>query len=60
VEDAVEEVGTRLEISTGPVHSRPALSVSRFPANSFSSIDQRWFSGVCKIIQQIHNSYYYC
>jgi hypothetical protein len=60
VGEAVEEVGIRLTLSTGLVRSRPALSVSRFRANNFSSIDRLLFSRVCKIIQQIHNSYYYC
>jgi hypothetical protein len=60
VEEAVEEVGIRLSISTGPVRTRPALSVSRFSADSFSAMDRLSFSGACAINQQIHNSYYYC
>jgi hypothetical protein len=60
VEEAVGEVGIRLSISTGPVRARPALSVSRFFAHSFSAIDRLSFSGGCAINQQIHNSYYYC
>jgi hypothetical protein len=60
VGEAVEEVGIRLVISTGPVRSRPALSVSRFFANNFSSTVQPSFSRACAINQQIHNSYYYC
>jgi hypothetical protein len=60
VEEAVEEVGIRLSISTGPVRTRPALSVSRFSADSFSTMDWLSFSGACAINQQIHNYYYYC
>ncbi len=60
MEEAVEEVGIRLSTSTGPVRSRPALSISRFSADSFSPIDLLSFSGACAISQQIHNSYYYC
>jgi hypothetical protein len=60
VEEAVDVVGIRLEISTGSVRSRPALSVSRVYANNFSALDWRSFSVVCKINAQIHNSYYYC
>jgi len=60
VEEAVEEVGIRLSISTGPVRTGPALSVSRFSADNFSAIDRLSFSGVCAINQQIHNSCYYC
>jgi hypothetical protein len=60
VEEAVEEVGIRRSISTGPVRTRPALSVSRFSADSFSAADRLSFSGACVINQQIHNSYYYC
>jgi len=57
---AVEEVGIRLLVSTGPVRTRPALSVSCFSADNFSAMDRLSFSGVCAINQQIHNSYYYC
>jgi hypothetical protein len=60
VGEAVDEVGIRRSISTGLVRARPALSVSRFSADSFSAIDQPSFSGICKINPQIHNSYYYC
>jgi hypothetical protein len=60
VEEAVEEVRITLELSTGPVRARPALSVSRFAVDNFSAIDRRSISGACRIIQQIHNSYYYC
>jgi hypothetical protein len=60
VEEAVDAVGIKLEISTGPVRSRPALSVSRFYANNFSATIQLLLSGVCRINTQIHNSYYYC
>jgi hypothetical protein len=60
VEEAVEQVGIRREISTGPVRSWPALSISRFYANNFSAIDRLLFSRACEINQQIHNSYYYC
>ena len=60
VEEAVEEVGIRLEISTGPVRARPALSISCLFANNFSGADRRLVSRVCKTNQQIHNSYYYC
>ncbi|HEY9157705.1 hypothetical protein [Candidatus Binatus sp.] len=56
----VDEVGIRLSISTGPVRARPALSVSRFSADSFSAIVRLSFPGACAINQQIHNSYYYC
>jgi hypothetical protein len=49
-----------LELSTGPVRDRPALSVSRFSADSFSAIDPRSISRGCSFHQQIHNSYYYC
>jgi len=38
----------------------PALSISRFSTDSFSTIDRRSFSGACRINQQIHNSCYYC
>jgi hypothetical protein len=60
VGEAVDEVGIRRSISTGPVRTRPALSVSRFFADSFSAIDRPSFSGIWKINPQIHNSYYYC
>jgi hypothetical protein len=60
VEEAVEEVGIRLSVSTGPVRTRPALSVSRFSVDSFSTVDPPANSGACAINQQIHNSYYYC
>jgi hypothetical protein len=60
VGEAVDERSIRTELSTGPVRSRPALSISRFSADSFSTIDRRSISGACKINQQIHNSYYYC
>jgi hypothetical protein len=49
-----------MELSTGPVRTRPALSISRLVVDSFSAIDQRLISRACQIIQQIHNSYYYC
>jgi hypothetical protein len=49
-----------LELSTGPVRDRPALSVSRISADSFSTNDRRSISGGCSFHQQIHNSYYYC
>jgi len=49
-----------LELSTGPVRAKPALSTSRFSVDSFSTGDRLLFSGCCKINQQIHNSYYYC
>ncbi len=60
VEEDVEVVGVKWELSTGPVRSRPVLSISRFCANNFSALDWRSFSVVCKINTQIHNSYYYC
>jgi len=60
VEEAVEEVGIRLSVSTGPVRIRPALSVSRFSVDSFSTVDRLANSGACAINQQIHNFYYYC
>jgi len=60
VEEAVEAVGIRLSISTGPARTSPALSISRFSANSFSTIDRLSFSGACIVNQQIHNSCYYC
>jgi len=59
VEEAVEEVGIRRSISTGPVRTGPALSVSRFSADSFSVMDRLSFSGAYAINQQIHNSCYY-
>jgi len=60
VGEAVDGVGIRRSISTGPVRVRPALSVSRFFTDSFSAIDRRSISGGCSFHQQIHNSYYYC
>ena len=60
VEEAVDVVGIKRELSTGPVRLRPVLSVSRFLTNNFSALDWRSFSVVCKINRQIHNSYYYC
>jgi len=60
VEEAVEGMRITLELSTGPVRVRPALSVSRFSTDSFSTIDRRSISGSCSFYQQIHNSYYYC
>jgi hypothetical protein len=60
VGEAVDEGSITLELSTGLVRARPALSVSRVSADSFSAIDWPSFSGGCKIIPQIHNSYYYC
>jgi len=56
----VEDVRIRLELSTGPVRGRPALSSSRASADSFSAVDRPSFSRICKITPQIHNSYYYC
>jgi len=49
-----------LELSTGLVRARPALSISRFSANNISVADRRSISGGCNLHQQIHNSYYYC
>jgi hypothetical protein len=49
-----------MELSTGPVRARLALSSSRFSADSFSAIDRRSISVACGLHQQIHNSYYYC
>jgi len=60
VGEGVDEESIRLELSTGPVRARPALSISRFFADSFSAGDRRSISGACNLHQQIHNSYYYC
>jgi hypothetical protein len=60
VGEVVDEESITLELSTGPVRARPALSVSRFSTDSFSAIDRRSISGGCGFHQQIHNSYYYC
>jgi hypothetical protein len=60
VGEVVDEERIRLELSTGPVRKWPALSVSRFFADSFSAGDRRSISGACNLHQQIHNSYYYC
>jgi hypothetical protein len=60
VGQAVDDGSIRLELSTGPVHARLALSISRFSDDSFSAIDRRSISGACGFHQQIHNSYYYC
>jgi hypothetical protein len=60
VGEVVDEGSIRLELSTGLVRARPALSISRFSADSFSTIDRRSNSGGCNLHQQIHNSYYYC
>jgi hypothetical protein len=56
----VDEVGITQLISTGPALITPALSVSRFRANNFSSSDRLFFLRGCKMNPQIHNSYYYC
>jgi hypothetical protein len=60
VGEVVDEGSITLDLSTGPVRVRPALSVSRFSADSFSAIDRRSISSGCGLHQQIHNSYYYC
>jgi len=60
VGEGVDEESIRSELSTGPVRARPALSVSRFFADSFSAGDRRSISGACSLHQQIHNPYYYC
>jgi hypothetical protein len=60
VGEVVDEESIRLKLSTGPVRTRPALSISRFFADSFSAGDRRSISGACNLHPQIHNSYYYC
>jgi len=60
VGEDVDEVGITQLISTGPDLITPALSVSRFRANNFSSSDRLFFPRGCKMNPQIHNSYYYC
>ena len=60
VGEVVDEVGISSGTSTGPVRRRPALSIRRVSADNFSAVDRRSISGGCKIIPQIHNSYYYC
>jgi hypothetical protein len=60
VGEVVDEGSINLELSTGSVRERPALSSSRFFADSFSAIDRRSISVACGLHQQIHNSYYYC
>ena len=60
VGEDVDEESITLELSTGPVRVRLALSISRSFADSFSAGDRRSISSVCNLHQQIHNSYYYC
>jgi len=60
VGEAVDEGSINLKLSTGSVRTRPALSSSRFFADSFSAIDRRSIPVACGLHQQIHNSYYYC
>jgi hypothetical protein len=60
VGEVVDEGSINLELSTGLVRARPALSSSRFFADSFSAIDRRSIPVACELHQQIHNSYYYC